>query len=220
MSDEIMENQVEESEVQTEAQPEKTFSQSDVERLIEQRLMRERKKYEKKLDGVDLDEAKKLLEEKQAAEIERQKEKGEFEQVLKQLAEKKDQQISALNQKLHETLIDGALLQAASKNNAVSPDQVVQLLKNNVKLAEDGNVEVHDSSGTLRYNDDGDPMSVDSLVSDFLTANPHFVRASSGGTGSQGAAGGSTQKPMSVADMLSNWESGGKAAFAAMTGKR
>ena len=220
MSDEIMENQVEESEVQTEAQPEKTFSQSDVERLIEQRLMRERKKYEKKLDGVDLDEAKKLLEEKQQAEIERQKEKGEFEQVLKQLAEKKDQQISALNQKLHETLIDGALLQAASKNNAVSPDQVVQLLKNNVKLAEDGNVEVHDSSGTLRYNDDGDPMSVDSLVSDFLTANPHFVRASSGGTGSQGAAGGSTQKPMSVADMLSNWESGGKAAFAAMTGKR
>ena len=220
MSDEIMENQVEESEVQTEAQPEKTFSQSDVERLIEQRLMRERKKYEKKLDGVDLDEAKKLLEEKQQAEIERQKEKGEFEQVLKQLAEKKDQQIKSLNQKLHETLVDGALLQAASKNNAVSPDQVVQLLKNNVKLAEDGNVEVLDSSGTLRYNDDGDPMSVDSLVSDFLTANPHFVRASSGGTGSQGAAGGSTQKPMSVADMLSNWESGGKAAFAAMTGKR
>jgi hypothetical protein len=220
MSDEIMENQVEESEVQTEAQPEKTFSQSDVERLIEQRLMRERKKYEKKLDGVDLDEAKKLLEEKQKAEIERQKEKGEFEQVLKQLAEKKDQQIKSLNQKLHETLVDGALLQAASKNNAVSPDQVVQLLKNNVKLAEDGNVEVLDSSGTLRYNDDGDPMSVDSLVSDFLTANPHFVRASSGGTGSQGAAGGSTQKPMSVADMLSNWESGGKAAFAAMTGKR
>ena len=219
MTEENMENEIQEEAVQETVQ-EKTFSQSDVERLIEQRLMRERKKYEKKLEGVDIDEAKRLLEEKQAAEIERQKEKGEFEQVLKQLAEKKDQQINALNSKLHETLVDGALLQAASKNNAVSPDQVVALLKNKVKLADDGSVEVLDDSGSVRYTDDGTPMEVNTLVSDFLTANPHFVRASSGGTGSQGAAGGSTQKPTSVADMLANWDSGGRAAFAAMKGKR
>lgn len=219
MTEENMENTVEES-VEVVTETEKTFTQSDVERLIEQRLMRERKKYEKKLEGVDIDEAKRLLEEKQAAEIERQKEKGEFENVLKQLAEKKDQQINALNAKLHETLVDGALLQAASKNNAVSPDQVVALLKNKVKLADDGSVEVLDDSGSVRYTDDGTPMQVNTLVSDFLTANPHFVRASSGGTGSQGAAGGSTQKPTSVADMLANWDSGGRAAFAAMKGKR
>ena len=219
MTEENMENTVEES-VEVATETEKTFTQSDVERLIEQRLMRERKKYEKKLEGVDIDEAKRLLEEKQAAEIERQKEKGEFESVLKQLAEKKDQQINALNAKLHETLVDGALLQAASKNNAVSPDQVVALLKNKVKLADDGSVEVLDDSGSVRYTDDGTPMQVNTLVSDFLTANPHFVRASSGGTGSQGAAGGSTQKPTSVADMLANWDSGGRAAFAAMKGKR
>lgn len=219
MTEENMDNTVEES-VEVATETEKTFTQSDVERLIEQRLMRERKKYEKKLEGIDVDEARKLLEEKQAAEIERQKEKGEFEKVLQQLAEKKDQQINALNMKLHETLVDGALLQAASKNNAVSPDQVVALLKNKVKLADDGSVEVLDDSGSVRYTDDGTPMQVNTLVSDFLTANPHFVRASSGGTGSQGAAGGSTQKPTSVADMLANWDSGGRAAFAAMKGKR
>ena len=219
MTEENMDNTVEET-VEVATETEKTFTQSDVERLIEQRLMRERKKYEKKLEGVDIDEAKRLLEEKQAAEIERQKEKGEFENVLKQLAEKKDKQINALNSKLHETLVDGALLQAASKNNAVSPDQVVALLKNKVKLADDGSVEVLDDSGSVRYTDDGTPMEVNTLVSDFLTANPHFVRASSGGTGSQGAAGGSTQKPTSVADMLANWDSGGRAAFAAMKGKR
>ena len=219
MTEENMDNTVEES-VEVATETEKTFTQSDVERLIEQRLMRERKKYEKKLEGIDVDEARKLLEEKQAAEIERQKEKGEFEKVLQQLAEKKDQQINALNMKLHETLVDGALLQAASKNNAVSPDQVVALLKNKVKLADDGSVEVLDDTGSVRYTDDGTPMQVNTLVSDFLTANPHFVRASSGGTGSQGAAGGSTQKPTSVADMLANWDSGGRAAFAAMKGKR
>ena len=218
---ENMENTVEETvETPVEVEAEKTFSQSDVERLIEQRLMRERKKYEKKLEGVDIDEAKRLLEEKQAAEIERQKEKGEFEKVLQQLAEKKDQQITALNSKLHETLVDGALLQAASRNNAVSPDQVVALLKNKVKLSDDGVVEVLDDSGSPRYTDDGTPMQVDTLVGDFLTANPHFVRATPSGTGSKGAAGGSTQKPSSVADMLENWNAGGREAFAAMKGKR
>jgi len=216
-----MENTVEETvDTPVETEAEKTFTQSELERVVEQRLMRERKKYEKKMEGIDLDEARQLMQEKEAAEIERQKEKGEFEKVLQQLAEKKDQQINALNAKLHETLVDGALLKAASSQNAVAPDQVVALLKNKVKLADDGNVEVLDDSGSPRYTDDGTPMSVNALVSDYLTANPHFVRASSGGAGSQGAAGGSTQKPLSVADMVANWETGGREAFAAMKGKR
>lgn len=222
MSDEIMETTEtnEAVETQQEQPTEKMFTQSDVERLIEQRLGRERKKYEKQLDGIDLNEAKQLLQEKEAAEIERAKEKGEFEKVLQQLAEKKDQQISQLNAKLHEIQVDGSLLKAASAYNAVSPDQVVQLVKNQVRLADDGSVEVLDTTGTVRYTDNGTPMSVDEMVSEFLTANPHFVRATAGGTGSKGAAGGSTQKPTSVADMLANWESGGKAAFASEFGKR
>jgi len=52
-----------------------------------------------------------------------------------------------------------------------------------------------------------------------LTVNPHMVKASQGGTGSMGNAGGSTQKPQSVADMVANWENGGKEAFAAMKKK-
>jgi hypothetical protein len=59
-------------------------------------------------------------------------------------------------------------------------------------------------------------LTVDELVADFLTANPHFVRASSGGTGSIGNAGGLTPKPVSVADMVDNWNSGGREAYAAM----
>jgi hypothetical protein len=43
-----------------------------------------------------------------------------------------------------------------------------------------------------------------------------MVKASQGGTGSMGNAGGSTQKPQSVADMVANWNDGGKEAFAAM----
>jgi hypothetical protein len=44
-------------------------------------------------------------------------------------------------------------------------------------------------------------MKPSDLVSEFLTASPHFVKASGGGTGSTGNAGGSTLKQKSVADM-------------------
>ena len=118
--------------------------------------------------------------------------------------------------KLQETLVDGSLLNAASKHDAVSPDQVSQLLKGQVRLAEDGGVEVLDPQGTPRYSESGNMLTVDELVADFLTANPHFVRASTGGTGSRGNAGGLTPKPVSVADMVDNWNSGGREAYAAM----
>lgn len=223
MSDEVMGNEgVEQTADAMEAteQSTKAFSQEELDAIVEQRLMRERKKYEKKLEGVDLDEAKRLLDEKQQAEIERQKEKGEFEKVLQQLAEKKDNEISQYKTKLQEIQVDGALINAASQNNAVSPDQVVALLKSKTRLGEDGSVEILDNDGSVRYNDSGTPMQVNDLVSEFLTANPHFVKASPSGTGSKGAAGGSTQKPSSVADMLASWENGGKEAYAAMKGKR
>jgi hypothetical protein len=215
MSEEVMESVETEATAETqESTQEKSFSQSDVERIVEQRLQRERKKFEKQIEGVDLTEARRLLQEKEAAEIERQKEKGEFEAILKKTVEKKDAEIQSYRNKLHSTLVEGQLLAEANRNNAVSAEQVSSLLRNNLRLAEDGHVEVLDANGSPRYNDAGDPLSVGELVSEFLTANPHFVRATPGGTGSQGKAGGSTQKPASVADMLANWDQGGKKAYA------
>ena len=117
---------------------------------------------------------------------------------------------------LETQLVDGALLSAASRNNAVSAEQVSQLLRGSVRLSEDGTAEVYDANGTPRYNDKGDLLTVDELVGDFLTTNPHFVKASAGGAGSQGAVGGSTSKPMSAEDMVANWNSGGKEAYRAM----
>jgi hypothetical protein len=107
------------------------------------------------------------------------------------------------------------LTAVASRNNAVDAAQVTQLLKGNTRLSEDGTVEVLDSNGTPRYNDKGELLSVDEQVTEFLTANPHFVKASQGGSGSQGNTGGSTQKPQSVADMVDNWNNGGKEAYSA-----
>jgi hypothetical protein len=219
MSDEIMENQAETETAAVETQESKTFTQEELDRIVADRVAREQRKFDKRLSGVDLDEAKDLLAKKEAAEIERQKERGEFDKVLKQTVEKKDMEIQSYKSKLQQTLVDGAILGAASNNNAVNPTQVSQLLKTNTRLSDDGNVEVLDDNGTPRYNDSGDLLSVNEMVAEFLTVNPHMVKASQGGTGSMGNAGGSTQKPQSVADMVANWSDGGKEAFAAMKRK-
>jgi hypothetical protein len=201
------------------SQESKTFTQEELDRIVADRVSREQRKFEKQISGIDLKEAKDLLAEKEAASVERQKERGEFDSILKQTVEKKDMEIRSYKAKLQQTLVDGALLSAASQNNAVSPDQVSQLLKNNTRLSDDGTVEVLDGNGVPRYNDSGDLLSVNEMVTEFLTVNPHFVKATQGGIGSQGNAGGSTQKPQSVADMVANWDSGGKQAFAAMKKK-
>ena len=219
MSDEIMETQAETETAAVETQESKTFTQEELDRIVADRVAREQRKFDKRLSGVDLDEAKDLLAKKEAAELERQKERGEFDKVLKQTVEKKDMEIQSYKSKLQQTLVDGAILGAAGNNNAVNPTQVSQLLKDQTRLSDDGTVEVLDANGLPRYNDSGDLLSVNEMVAEFLTVNPHMVKASQGGTGSMGNAGGSTQKPQSVADMVANWDSGGKEAFAAMKKK-
>jgi hypothetical protein len=219
MSDEIMETEAETETAAVETQVGKTFTQEELDRIVADRVAREQRKFDKKVSGIDLDEAKELLAQKEAAELERQKERGEFDAILKKTVEKKDMEIQSYKTKLQQTLVDGAILGAASNNNAVNPNQVAQLLKGNTRLADNGNVEVLDDNGSPRYNDSGDLLSVNEMVTEFLTVNPHMVKASQGGVGSQGNTGGSTQKPQSVADMVANWDQGGKEAFAAMKKK-
>tara|TARA_R110000851_G_scaffold323808_1_gene490751 strand:+ start:267 stop:926 length:660 start_codon:yes stop_codon:yes gene_type:complete len=219
MSDEIMDTQAETETVAVETQESKTFTQDELDRIVADRVAREQRKFDKRLSGVDLDEAKDLLAKKEAAELERQKERGEFDKVLKQTVEKKDMEIQSYKSKLQQTLVDGAILGAASNSNAVNPTQVSQLLKDQTRLSDDGTVEVLDANGVPRYNDSGDLLSVNEMVAEFLTVNPHMVKASQGGTGSMGNAGGLTQKPIAVADMVANWSNGGKEAFAALKRK-
>jgi hypothetical protein len=69
------------------------------------------------------------------------------------------------------------LLSAAAQYKAVAPEQVKALLSNNVRLNQDGEVEVIDSKGSVRYSDAGEPLKVEHLVREFLDSNPHFVQA-------------------------------------------
>ena len=215
MSDEIMATPEAETETAAVQTQDKMFTQAELDKVVAGRLERETRKFEKKLGDINLDEARQVLKERDDASLQAQKERGEFESILKETVSKKDQEINAYKTRLHQTLVDGALLNAASTNNAINPDQVSTLLKHHVRLAEDGTVEITDSNNAPRYNDKGDLLSVNEAVSEFLTANPHFMRASAGGSGSQGNTGGSVQKTMTYQDMVDTWENGGREAYSA-----
>jgi len=217
MSDEIMEEAVTETAAEPTPQPqEKVMSQAEIDRIVADRLARNDRQWEKRLQGIDIDEARSALQDRENARIEEQKQRGDFDKLYKDTVDKYETQIAQLKSEQRTEKVEKALFAAASQGNAVSNEQVGALLRDNVKVADDGSVEVYDQNGVVRYNDQGVPLSVNEYVQEFLTTNPHFVKATTGGVGSQGAAGGSTPKPMSAVDMVNNYGEGGREAYRAM----
>jgi flagellar biosynthesis GTPase FlhF len=138
----------------------------------------------KKFSNVDVEHYNSLIQKEEQSKLEEQKKKGEFEKILKEQAEKAQSKISTLTDELTKIKVDGALLNAASKHKAVNPEQVVQLVRNQVKMSETGQVEIVDpKSGNTRYTEAGEPLDVENAVSDWLKANPHFVQAGPTGSG-------------------------------------
>ena len=140
----------------------------------------------KKFSGVDVEHYNSLIQKEEQSKLEEQKKKGEFEKILKEQAEKAQSKISTLTEELTKIKVDGALLNAASKHKAVNPEQVVKLVRDQVKMSETGQVEIVDpKTGNTRYTEAGEPLDVENAVSDWLKANPHFVQAGPTGSGSQ-----------------------------------
>jgi len=179
----------------------KVFTAEQLENIVQRRLERYKKTVSNKLDGVDLEEAKKLLQEKKDKELEIAKQRGEFDKVLKDTVSKKDSKILSLESELKRIRIDETLVNVASGLKAVKPAEVKQLLRSNVKLNEQGSVEVINEDGTPRYTDKGEPMSVNELVNEYLKNNPHHVMATQSGSGSQSKIGGNSPKSIKMGDL-------------------
>jgi hypothetical protein len=139
----------------------------------------------KKFEGIDVEKYNQLVDAEQAKELEQQKARGEFEKVLKDTVSKKDAEIERLSKTLQTQMIDGALLNASSKYKAINPEQVTKLLKENVRLNAQGDVEVVGAEGHVRYTEQGDAFTVDGMVKEWLDSNPHFVQPGPKGAGTQ-----------------------------------
>ena len=188
----------------TETQAETTdkmFTQDDIDKIVRERLQREQKRWEKKYGDVDVDRYRQLTEKEENERVEQQKQRGEFEEILKSTVAKKDEQYRELQNQLTEIKVDGNLLNAASSRKAINAQQVAALLRGKVRLGDTGEAEVLDDNGSVKYTDDGTPMTVDQLVDDFLKANPHFVSAGPSGSGSQSnVSDGGSRKGMGNID--------------------
>ena len=184
------ENQVEqttetkEEAPQVQETPTQTFTQDEVNNIVERRLAKERGSMYKKLGVDDLDIAVTAVKTQKEAEEKQRIQKGEFEEILKTRTQEHQKEKAQLENQLKDIKINKSLLSSASKNKAINPDQVVELLKGNIKLNETGNVEILDNNGIARYNKLGELLSTDELVQEFLTQNPHFVSATPSGSGS------------------------------------
>jgi hypothetical protein len=169
---------------QVQETPTQTFTQDEVNNIVERRLAKERGSMYKKLGVDDLDIAVTAVKTQKEAEEKQRIQKGEFEEILKTRTQEHQKEKAQLENQLKDIKINKSLLSSASKNKAINPDQVVELLKGNIKLNETGNVEILDNNGIARYNKSGELLSTDELVQEFLTQNPHFVSATPSGSGS------------------------------------
>ena len=151
----------------------------------------------------DIEELRNLKTEAERRRHEESVKKGEFEKVLQELAQKKDAEIQKRDRVIQEYRVDTPLLNAAAQMRSVNPEQVKALLRTNVRLNGDGEVEVTDSHGQVRYNDSGLPLGVQDLVREFLEANPHFVQPTPATTNSRSSinANGMDKIDLSKLDM-------------------
>jgi hypothetical protein len=163
----------------TQAQATKTYTQEEVDNMMARMKGSLQKKLLKPYEDLgDPEELRSIKSDWEKKQQEQQIKRGEFEKTLQDLAAKKDAEIQKRDSIIKDYKVNVPLLSAAAKFNAVNAEQVKSLLAQNVRLNNNGDVEVVDEKGSVKYNDRGEPIGVDDLVRGFLDSNPHFKMAS------------------------------------------
>jgi len=184
-------------EVKTEAPKEQTFTQEQLDNIIKTRLEAEKTKAQKMLE----EEARKkeeLLKEQQVKEA---KSKAEIEKIMQDRLSEKEQELERYKEQIKKEKVDNSILSIANKEQSINAQQVVSLLKNEVKYNDDGRIEIVDNHSNVRYNAKGELLTIEDRVKEFLDANPHFRQGSKSGSGSQSSIGGNTVKPFNLQDL-------------------
>lgn len=185
---------------ETNNQAERTYSQKEVDDLMARTKSAVQKKVLKPYEDLgDPDTIRGVLSQHQQREQEQALKRGEFDKIMESFASKKDAEISKRDAIIREFKVEQPLVNLAAQYRSVNPEQVKQLLKPNLRLNEDGEVEVIDSkTGSVRYDDSGTPLSVDKYVKEFLDANPHFTSATPATTNTQGNVNKTTGGPIDL----------------------
>ena len=177
----------------------KTFTQDEVNAILAKTKTQLEKKYASKYEELgDPDQLRQIVSEHQKIQQEQQLKRGEFDRVIQELASKKDAEIQKRDKIIESFKVETPIVDAAARYRAVNPDQVKALIRNQVRLNQDGEVEVLDEKGGVRYDDSGKPVSVDSFVQSWLQSNPHFVSAAPATTNTKSNVSGNQQKKLDI----------------------
>ena len=201
---EVVQPITEQTEAPTETKVEATqevkemkFTQEQLDKVISSRLEAERRKYEKKLQEEENKKAE-IIKQKQ---LEEAKTKQDLEKIMQDRLSEKEQELNRYKNQIKKEKVDNSILSVASLNKAISPAQVVALLKDEVKYTDDGRIEIVDNNSNVRYNSKGELLTIEDRVKEFLDSNPHFRQGSLSGSGSHSAIGGKTVKPFNLQDL-------------------
>ncbi len=171
----------------------KTFTQDEVNAILAKTKTQLERKFASKYEDLgDPDQVREILTQHQKREQEQAMKRGEFDKILQELASKKDAEIQKRDRVIESFKLETPVIDAAARYRAVNPEQVKALIRNNLRLSSEGEVEVLDREGKVRYDDSGRPLSVDSFVQTWLQENPHFVSATPSTTSSRSNVAGTT----------------------------
>jgi len=184
-------------EVKTEAPKEQTFTQAQIDNIIKTRLEAEKQKNQKILQEEE-NKKNELLKEQQLKEA---KSKAEVEKVMQERLSEKESELNRYKEQIKKEKVDNSILSIANKEKSINAQQVVALLKNEVQYNDDGRIEIVDNNSNVRYNAQGELLTIQDRVKEFLDANPHFRQGSLSGSGSQSSIGGNTVKPFNLQDL-------------------
>lgn len=184
----------------------KTFTQAEIDAIVENRLIRERKAWDKANSASVSAQEKQELEDLRKAKAEeaekRARAEGDWQRLEKSLREDFETKLKGESEKrtraeeiLRQEKIRKALVSAAAKRGAIDAEEVADLLEKRVTLDEDYQEQVLEKPNGNRAYVGGAPMSVEQLVDGYLSQKPHLVRSGNpgGGAGSRGGASTSTE---------------------------
>ena len=167
-----------EASTETQTQAAKTFTQDEVNALMARTKSQLEKKFSSRYEDLgDPDELREIVQQHRKSKEDYQLKRGEFEKVLQEKLSAKDSEIQKRDKIIESFRLETPVVDAAARYRAVNPEQVKALIRNNLRLNADGEVEVLDREGKVRYDDSGRLLSVDSFVQSWLQENPHFVQA-------------------------------------------
>lgn len=173
-----------------------SFTQKQVDDIVERRLATERRKWDKDFQTKLQDELGKLNKSDdkgkgKGKDDEPVMPKSEFENLKKQLEEQHGNTVKELNERITALLDEkraGAIVAAVADLSPVNAKQVAKLAGDLVSFDDDGHVIVLDEkTGKARYGTDGNYLTVEAYMAEFAKANPHLFKADmAGGAGGKG----------------------------------